>query len=124
MDNATTIYTLNAEAAAALLRDHLTTAAPPDTGAALKLRKHQPPSKILEYRTLPYERRMWAPGVVLDFCRCHQPPRMRMAFACLAALERAAEEYSDATATHTAKGRAQSLVREVLAKILAAGDEP
>ncbi len=53
-----------------------------------------------------------------------QAERTRKALACLAALERAAEEYADAGAAHSAKGRAQSLVREVLAEILAAGDEP
>ncbi len=113
MDKASKIYTLNAEAAAARCRELLTTAIPPPSGTALNLRDNQPPSEIVNTGTRPYRRRMWNPDDVDRWCAQRQPPRMRKAFACLAALERTVGGFT-----------AQSLVREVLTEILDAGAEP
>jgi len=87
MSDASTTYTLTAEAAAARCRERLTTDTPPPAGRALSLRLHQPPSIIVKSKTLPYEQRMWSPAGVDRWCAERQPPRMRKAFACLEQLE-------------------------------------
>ncbi len=119
MDKASEIYTMNAEAAAARCRELLTTAIPPPSGTALNLRDNQPPSEIVNTGTRPYRRRMWNRVDVDRWCAQRQPPRMRKAFACLAALEA-----WKLTAGMPAGSVADEILHDVFAEILAAGDEP
>lgn len=117
MSGTSTIYTLNAEAAAARCRELLTTATPPPAGRALEDRKDQPPSIIVEDKVRPYKRRMWSSPGVDQWCAQRQPPRIRKALVCLARLE-----------IEVGYGlpliEDERLTCDVLAEILAAGDEP
>lgn len=122
MSDASEIYTLPAEAAAARLRGLLTTEKPPSSGAALKARLHQPPSEIVtnNYKKLPYKQRMWSPAGVDGWAAERQPPRMRKAFVCLDRLEWELGAWRDAPG----RKKSDELLIHVLAEILAAGDEP
>ncbi len=122
MSNASEIYTLSAEIAAARLRGLLTTAIPPLSGSALLHRQNQPPSKIITDTKLPYKQRMWSPAGVDQWCGERQPPRIRKALACLARLE-----VWGAKASETCRAGNGTLADDILCDILAGileGSEP
>ncbi len=118
MRNASEIYTLNSEDAAALCRELLTSDTPPPSGGSLYLREKRPPSIVIERKTIPFKRRMWSPVEVRQWCAERQPPRIRKALVCLARLEIEAS----AAAIHLVGDERSTC--DVLAEILAAGDEP
>lgn len=142
MSDASTIYTLNAEAAAARCRELLTTDTPPPAGRALEDRKDQPPSIVVKGK-VPYKRRMWCPAGVDQWCAERQPPRIRRALNCLGRIEtvrRMAEaleaehgldfHFIFTHGPHDTGGVPESLVDQmgavenILFGILAAEDEP
>lgn len=118
MSDASEVYTLNSEDAAARCRELLTTDTPPPAGGSLYLRANRPPSMIITSRIMPYKRRLWSPAGVDRWCTERQPPRIRRALACLARLEAWAVRYREPSNV------AGESLHAAVEEILAAGDDP